>query len=117
MTSPAGLRQNDTGPDCLIRKLTCSLLEESGEENGSVIGLLITGSGVLRLEPMTVNGCVNGKSGEGKKLQDEPTPALSADGDVRQINGGHVLTSQSLFELQNGIVPFVSGAEIGEPRD
>lgn len=63
--SPAGPRRNDTSPDCLIRKLTSSLLEESGEENGSVIGLLITGSGVLRLEPMTVNGCANGKSSEG----------------------------------------------------
>lgn len=72
------LRQNDTSPDCLIGKLTSSLLERSGEENGSVIGLLITGSGVLRLEPMTVNGCANGKSSEGRKLQHEPKPAHSA---------------------------------------
>lgn len=78
LTCPAGRRRSDTSPDCLIQKLTSSLLEGSGEGNGSIIGLLITGSGVLRLEPITLNGCANGKNSKGENLQDASVLDLSA---------------------------------------
>lgn len=44
-------------------------------------------------------------------------PYQLTDGAIRQINEGHVLTSQTLFQLQYDIVAFVRGAEISDPRE
>lgn len=43
-------------------------------------------------------------------------PYQLSDGAIRQINEGHVLIFQSLFQLQYDVVAFVGGAEISDPN-
>lgn len=78
-------------------------------ENGPVIGLLITGSCVLRLKPMTVNGCGKWEEQRGGKSfrTSQSRNYQLSDGAIRQINEGHVQTFQTLLELRFDVVAFV----------
>lgn len=57
-----------------------------------------------------------GRALRGKSFRtSQSRPYELTDGVIRQINEGHVLTFQTLFELQYDAVAFVRGAEISDP--